>query len=163
MFVVNHILAGPYLFGLKRRLLRSVGYEIGDNTKVVGPLFCTATLRIGDNCWIGRELTVNGNGTVEIGDCCDIAPSVMFLTGGHQIGTPYRRAGAGESYSISVGAGTWIGARATIAGEVTVGKGVVIGACACVVSDVPDHTLTGGVPAKVIRELSDESQENPDK
>lgn len=152
-FCVNHIFAGTRSFKMKRRLLRSIGHEIGEGTKIVGPVTCTGTLRIGENCWIGRDLTVNGNGTVTIGDNCDLAPNVMFLTGGHQIGDGSRRAGKGETYSISVGAGTWIGARATIMKDVHIGSGCVVAACACVGTDIADHVLAGGVPAKPIREL----------
>lgn len=159
MFCVNHLFAGTWAFGVKRKLLRSLGYEIGAGTRVVGPLFCTGSLRIGRDCWIGRDFTVNGNGTVVIGDRCDIAPSVMFLTGGHEIGGEGRRAGKGEAYTIQVRDGAWIGARTTVLRNVTVGRGSVIAACACVVSDIPDNTLAGGVPAKVIRELSNEPEE----
>ena len=86
IFIVNHVLNGTRFFAAKRRLLRSIGYEIGENTKIVGPIHNTGTLRIGANCWIGCNLTVHGNGTVTIGDNCDIAPDVTFLTGGHQMG-----------------------------------------------------------------------------
>lgn len=160
MFLVNHILAGPRCFHAKRRLLRFVGYEIGDGTRVVGPLFCTGTLRIGRDSWIGRNFTLEGNGLVEIGDCCDVAPGVTFLTGGHRIGGPDRRAGTGETYEIHVGDGTWIGAHAVLGKSVTVGKGAVIAACACVMSDVSENTLVGGVPARVIREIQDECKED---
>lgn len=160
MFCVNHFLSGTRSFGLKRRLLRSIGYEIGENTKIVGPVFCTGKLHIGSNCWIGRNFTVEGNGSVHIGDNCDVAPGVMFLTGGHEIGSPDRRAGRGETYSICVGSGTWLGARATIAGDVQIGEGCVVAACGCVVSNVNANSLVGGVPARLIRELDDESQEN---
>lgn len=154
MFCVNHIFAGTHSFRLKRRLLHSIGHEIGENTKVVGPVVCTGKLKIGRECWIGRELHVEGNGAVEIGDRCDIAPGVMFLTGGHEIGDGKRRAGQGETYVIRVGNGTWIGARATIMKQVSIGDGCVIAACACVGADVPEHTLVGGVPARPIRELA---------
>jgi len=153
MYCVNHMLAGTHSFALKRRLLRSVGYEIGEGTKIVGPLFCTGELRIGKNCWIGRNLTINGNGTVEIGDNCDLAPEVMFLTGGHEIGGSERRAGKGEHYRIRVGNGTWIGGRTTVMRDVFIGSGCVLTACACVTKDIPDNTLAGGVPAKIIRGL----------
>lgn len=86
IYLVNHTLAGTRFFSAKRNLLRSIGYEIGENTKIVGPIHNTGTLRIGANCWIGCNLTVHGNGTVTIGDNCDIAPDVIFLTGGHQMG-----------------------------------------------------------------------------
>lgn len=159
MFCVNHVFAGTRFFGIKRKLLRAAGYEIGSGAKIVGPLVCTGVLKIGTDCWIGRDLTVHGNGTVEIGDNCDLAPGVMFLTGGHAIGGPERRAGSGETYIIRVGSGSWIGARATVVRDVRIGEGCVIAACACVVSNIGDHTLAGGVPARVIRELRDGSQE----
>lgn len=152
-FCVNHILHGTRFFALKRRMLRSIGHEIGENTKIVGPVFCTGKLSIGSNCWIGRKLEVNGNGRVVIGDNCDLAPGVVFITGGHEIGDATRRAGRGEAYTIHVGSGTWICAGATITGTVDIGASSVIAACACVVSDVPDNVLSGGVPARTIREL----------
>ncbi len=151
--MVNHVLNGTRFFAAKRKLLCSIGYEIGENTKIVGPIFCTGTLCIGANCWIGRNLTVHGNGSVIIGDNCDIAPDVTFFTGGHIVGTTERRAGVGESYKIAVGNGTWIGGRSTILGNTTIGDGCVVAACACVVGDVEKNILTGGVPAKKIRDL----------
>ena len=159
-FAVNHILAGTKYFPLKRKLLCSIGYQIGTNTKIVGPLYNTGRLCIGDNCWIGMNLTVHGNGTVEIGNNCDIAPDVTSLTGGHKMGMAERRAGSGETYHITVGNGVWIGARATILLNSTIGDGVVISACACVTRDVPANTLVGGVPAKKIQELEDEATEH---
>ena len=154
-FIVNHLLAGTRFYSAKRRLLLSIGYEIGEHTKIVGPLHSTGKLRIGENCWIGRDLTVHGNGTVVIGNNCDIAPDVTFLTGGHQIGNAERRAGAGETHQITVGSGVWIGARATILLNTVIGDGAAVAACACVTRDIPGNTLAGGVPARVIKELED--------
>ena len=149
IYLVNHVLAGTRFFPAKRNLLRSIGYEIGENTKIVGPIHNTGTLRIGANCWIGCNLTVHGNGTVTIGDNCDIAPDVTFLTGGHQMGDHSRRAGKGESYHIAVGSGVWIGGRVTLLLNTSIGDGSMIAACACVPKDVPADTMVAGVPAKV--------------
>lgn len=149
----NHICVGTRCFALKRNLLRFAGYEIGDGTKIVGPVYCTGQLKIGKNCWIGKNFMVNGNGTVIIGDNCDIAPEVAFQTGGHEIGTREHRAGQGVVFDISVGNGCWIGARSTICGGVHVGDGCVVAACACVSKDVGVNRLVGGVPAREIREL----------
>lgn len=153
--MVNHFLTGTKFFALKRKLLCSIGYEIGENTKIVGPIMNTGHISVGRNCWVGRNLTVHGNGSVIIGDNCDIAPDVMFLTGGHQIGNAERRAGAGETYQITVGSGVWIGARATILLNTVIGDGAAVAACACVTRDIPGNTLAGGVPARVIKELED--------
>lgn len=156
LFLVNKVFVGATHFERKRKLLNSIGFEIGKNTKIVGPVECYGVLKIGENCWIGKNLRVNGNGTVIIGNNCDIAPEVTFQTGGHLIGTPERRAGKGQIYNQSVGDGTWIGGRVTILNETNMGKACVIAGCACVTQDVGDYTLVGGVPAKIIRSLKDD-------
>lgn len=159
VYLVNHVISGTYLYEEKRRLLNSAGFSLGEGTKVVGPVVCPGKLKTGRNCWLGKNLTIHGNGTVEIGDNCDIAPDVTFLTGGHAIGSPERRAGEGQKYTISVGDGCWIGARATLGRNITIGKGCVVAACACVMKDVPENTLVGGVPARIIRKLDEETYE----
>ena len=155
MFLVNGPLAGtrPWTFEAKRWLLNVMGYKIGAGTRVVGPIECTANLTIGCDCWVGKNLRINGNGRVVIGDRCDIAPEVTFQTGSHTIGTAFRRAGEGVSHTQTVGNGVWIGARATILGNTVISDGSVVAACACVVGDVPANMLVGGVPAKTIRRI----------
>lgn len=156
LFLVNKVYVGTYsrFFEKKRRLLNSLNnFRIGEGSKVVGPIVCIGTFECGKNCWVGKNLFVNGNGTVTVGDNCDIAPEVTFQTGGHEIGGAERRAGKGKVFSQSVGDGTWIGGRVTVLNDSRIGKSCVVAGCACVVGDVPDHTLAGGVPAKVIREL----------
>ncbi len=154
-FLVNKVYAGtkPKYFEKKRRLLNKIGYEIGEGTKVVGPIYCTGKLKIGKNCWIGKSLMINGNGEVTIGDNCDIAPEVAFQTGGHLIGDSSRRAGKGIISNITVGDGCWIGTRATIINNTKIGNSCVVASCACVTKDIGDNLLVGGVPAKIIREL----------
>ena len=155
MFLVNKVYVGTSrrFFEKKRKLLNSIGYNIGTGTCIVGPIECTGQLTIGVDCWIGKNFKVNGNGIVNIGDRCDIAPEVTFQTGGHEIGDDQRRAGRGRKFTQTVGNGVWIGGRATIIGNTTIGNSSVIAGCACVVHDVESNVLVGGVPAKVIRRL----------
>lgn len=155
LYLINHVYAGTKTryFERKRKLLNSIGHQIGEGTKVVGPVYCTGKLITGNDCWIGADFTIRGNGTVTIGNNCDIGPDVSFQTGGHTIGTAERRAGDGVTHNIMVGNGTWIGARSTFVNSISVGNACVIAACACVTKNVGDNTLVGGVPAKEIREL----------
>lgn len=155
MFSVNHIFAGtnPKYFELKRKMLNSIGFNIGKNTKIVAPINCSAKLSIGENCWINHNFAVEGNGSVSIGNNCDIAPNVSFQTGGHKIGNAQRRAGEDMVYHSSVGNGCWICANSNILGNVNIGNSCVIAASACVTQDVPDSVLAGGVPAKILRSL----------
>ncbi len=152
-FGVNYLFVGVKHFELKRRLLTWIGFKIGEGTKIVGPLRCTAELEIGKNCWIGKNFIVNGNGKVIIGNNCDIAPEVNLQTGGHEIGTSERRAGKGIKFEIIIGNGCWIGARSTILGGTIIGEGCIVAACACVTKSVDDNIMVGGVPAKVLKEL----------
>ena len=155
MFVVNHLCDGAYLFEIKRRLLNMIGYSLGEDTKVVGPIYCTAQLRTGKNCWLGRNFTIHGNGIVEMGDNCDIAMDVTFLTGRHE--TVPAESGVMDipNCSVSVGEGTWIGAGTTLGQNVAIGKGSMIVAGSCVMRNMPDGTLIGGVPARVIKKLDE--------
>lgn len=156
LYRVNVLLAGTEAksFEKKRKLLNRLdNFEIGEGTKIVGPVEVFGSLKIGKDCWIGKNLKVNGNGTVTIGDNCDLGPEITFQTGGHEIGDATRRAGAGIVMNQAVGNGTWIGGRTTVLNNVTIGNGCVVTGCACVTRDVADNTLAGGVPAKLIREL----------
>lgn len=137
----------------KNNLLHWYGFEIGENTRIVGPVDIDGMLKVENNVFIGKRFSVHGNGNVVIGDNCDIAPEVTFLTGTHDIGDSTRRAGKGACLQTRVGRGTWIGARSTILPGITIGKGCVIAAGSVVTQDVPDNVLVAGVPAKIKRKL----------
>lgn len=158
-FLINHVFVGTKSFACsaKRCLMKATGNSVGNGTTIVGPIMVMGTVSIGENSWINRGFIVHGNGHVDIGNNCDIAPEVEFLTGGHSIGTSARRAGTGEVYKIKVGNGCWIGARSTLLGSIVVNDGSVVAACACVNRDVPANVVVGGVPAKIIRRLEDEN------
>ena len=47
----------------------------------------------------------------------------------------------------------WIGSGAVITDGVRVGRGSVVAAGAVVTKDVPPHTVGGGVPARVLRDI----------
>ncbi|RAX43840.1 hypothetical protein DQ354_18685 [Arthrobacter sp. AQ5-06] len=82
-----------------------------------------------------------------------IGPFVRLVTDSHELGPSAKRGGANKWPPIVIGDGTWIGASVTVLGGVTIGKGCVIAAGAVVVHDIPDNSLAGGVPAKVIKKL----------
>ncbi len=159
IFLVNHVFCGTKYYPIKRRLMRLAGHRIGRGTNIVGPVYCTGRLIVGAGSHLGKNLRINGNGSVVIGDNCDIAPEVTFMTGGHKIGKASRRAGKGESYCIRVGSGTWIGARSSVVRSVRIGSGCVIAACSCVTKNLADNGLYGGVPARLIRRLDSDVQD----
>ena len=156
LFIANHFLAGTHFFGAKRTLLRAAGVKIGEDTRIVCPLRIgtVAQLEIGSGCWLGKNLFVDGNGSVAIGDNVDIGPQVTFATGGHEVGTADRRAGKGTTARQSVGDGSWVGTHSIIVGNADVGSGCVVAAGAVVTKSLGDNILIAGVPAAVKKALS---------
>lgn len=57
---------------------------------------------------------------------------------------------------IHIGKRMWIGANATVLPGVTIGDGAVVAAGAVVTKDVPENTVVGGVPARVMRKIGKE-------
>lgn len=153
-YLINGIYAGKSNYERKRRLLVKAGYEIGVGTKIVGPIYISANVKIGDNCWIGKDIEIQGNGIVEIGNNCDFGPNVIINTGGHQIGDSTRRAGKCITNKIIFKDGCWIGLRSTFINTITIEAGCIIGACSFVNKNTEPNCLYFGSPAKKIRNLS---------
>lgn len=60
-------------------------------------------------------------------------------------------------HGATVGDGSLIGMRATVLNRAIIGKNCIIGACALVTEGmiIPDNSLAIGIPAKVIRQISE--------
>lgn len=145
-------------FAYKRKLAKWCGISVGNNTKITGGfrVYGRAKVSIGSDCWLGlnTHIYLGHEGSVTIGDSCDIAPEVILHSGSHEIGDSSHRAGAGVSSSICIGDGTWIGTRAIILPGVIIGPGSIVAAGSLVRKAVyPPNSLIAGVPARIRREL----------
>ena len=105
---------------------------------------------------IGNNTTVNRNSCildyVQIGSNVSIAPNCVIVGSNHVFenkNVSIKSQGY-ESLGISIEDDVWIGANVTILDGVVVGKGSVIAAGAVVTKSVPDFSIYGGVPAKLI-------------
>lgn len=145
------------LYSLKRRLLNLAGVQVADGGLVNGgtQFLGRGNVAIGAQTWIGPNCRfyTHSDASISVGDRCDIAPEVSFVTGSHAFGSSERRAGVGYATPIHIGKGCWIGTRATILGGVRIGEGSIVAAGSVVTRDVPENSLVGGVPARLIRHL----------
>lgn len=59
--------------------------------------------------------------------------------------------------SHSIGNNCYISTGVTILGPVNIGNNVTIAAGAVIVRDIPDNCIVGGIPARIIKYKSNES------
>ena len=93
---------------------------------------------------------------VTLGDNVYISLDAIFIC--HDGGTlPFRKDIPDLEIAgrITVGDNVFIGIRACILPGVTIGNNCIIGACALVTKDVPDNSIVGGNPAKIIKNTDD--------
>jgi acetyltransferase-like isoleucine patch superfamily enzyme len=131
--------------------LKACGLRIGSATlfwglpKLRGPGPIASRLSIGTYCGLNDGCEFDLHAPITIGNHVSVGHEVRFLTA--------QRGDGGEAAApIVVGEGTWLGARCTLLGGVTIGAGSVIGAGVTVAADVPPNTLlTGAKPVSLAK------------
>jgi maltose O-acetyltransferase len=145
---------------LRTALWRTVNLKIGAGSLVMGELVLSGSgdwsslLSVGADTYISGPLRINLGGSVRIGSGVNIGHDCLLLTVDHEIGGPDRRAGWSTCKPIVIEDGAWIASKVVILPGVTVGRGAVVAAGSVVTKNVPANTLVGGIPAKVMRQLS---------
>ena len=118
-----------------------------------------AGIFVGSDSLIGEMNVIRGQGGVHIGNRVYTSPLVQIIAVNHVFDDPTRPfVDQGiTAQGIVIEDDVWIGSGAVILDGVRVGAGAVIAAGAVVNKDVPAHTVVGGVPAKVLKEITPES------
>ena len=127
---------------------------VAANATVIGRV----TLAAGSSVWYGA--VVRGDvEVIAIGECSNVQdgailhgdpgePTILedFVTIGH----------GAVIHSATIGRGSLVGIKAVVLDGVTIGAGSIVGAGALVTKDVPPRSLVVGVPAKVVRPISED-------
>lgn len=131
-----------------------VNYAVDDSFFLIPPFYSDfgENIRIGKNVFVNHACTFMDRGGITLEDDVLIGPKVNLITTNHPLSPAERRATL--SHPICIKRNAWIGAGATILPGVTVGEHAVVAAGAVVSKDVPDHTIVGGVPARVIKSIT---------
>ena len=112
---------------------------------------CGKNITLGKNVFINMGCKFQDQGGIFIGDGALIGHNVVL----NHAKSPRDR-GTMIPTPIHIGRNVWIGSNATVLPGVTIGDGAIVAAGAVVTRDVPENTIVGGVPARVIRPLSQE-------
>lgn len=112
--------------------------SIGEGTVVFAGAVIQPGAKIGRHCILNTGCTIDHD--CVIGDFVHIAPGVNL---------------AGN---VSIGEGTFLGIGTKAIPGISIGSWSQIGAGGVIVNDVPDKVLAIGVPAKVIRQRSEDDR-----
>jgi len=168
LFSRGVVLTGPVFLGkgVRCEVRRDVGRIVLGRWVHIGSgtvLRChEGTLRIGDKCVFGENNTINCHIDVEIGVECIVADSVYIGDFDHRADSTavaIRQQGLIKS-PVIIGPDVWLGVKSTIVRGSVVGRGCVVGANAVVRGTVPDFSIVGGVPARVIADRREREEQS---
>lgn len=171
----------------KGTILRSLNIEkdiiIGQNCLIGKKSYISNNVCIGNFTYLNSNIipiTIESNTT--IGNYCSIAPGVTIGMGNHYLDTATTHPILFDKYYINafnnmeikqsleglsdkdkntiIGSDVWIGAYANIKRGVRIGNGAAVACNSVVTKDVPDYSIVGGNPAKIIRYRFDEKDIN---
>lgn len=141
---------------LRALFSKLIGKPVDESFTFFPPFYtdCGKNITVGKHVFLNMGCKFQDQGGIFIGDETLIGHNVVLATLNHAM-QPEDRATMIPA-PIHIGKRVWIGSNATILPGVTIGDGAVVGAGAVVTKDVPESTVVGGVPARVLRKISKE-------
>jgi len=117
---------------------------IGDGARIQYDFHCGAA----ESVIIGEKVTISGRVYISDHDHLFDHPTLSVAQTKELVSAP-----------VEIKDGAWLGEGCVILKGVTVGVRAVVGANAVVTKDVPDWTVVGGIPARVIRKIEPGNRE----
>lgn len=152
-WIVSALLVKPspqLMYKWRVFLLRLFGARIGQNVLIRPGVEVTYPwkLSIGDNAWIGDDVTLYTLGEISVGDNTVISQKSYICTGSHD----YSRSTFDIfAKKVSIGASSWIATDVFVAPGVTIGDNVVVGARSSVFKDLDSNGVYAGSPAMFVK------------
>jgi len=141
----------PFADGLFDRWERAKRLGFSKGASIYNSALVYGDVQVGENTWIGPYTLLDGSrGEVSIGSFCSISAGVHIYTHDTVMwalsgGLLDKRTG-----SVQIGDCCYIASQCIIAPNVTIGRQCVVAANSFVNRDVPESTIVGGNPAKIL-------------
>lgn len=112
-------------------------------------------LRIGAQFYINRYSRIVAHESIEIGSHVTIGQMVTILDHDHHytFEDENLKLSGYDTAPVKIGNNVWIADKVTILKGVAIGNNVVIAANALINKDIPDNSVVGGVPGKILKRL----------
>lgn len=145
---------------IREGILKELFSSIGNNVHFEPVFRCEFGYNIstGDNFYANFDCVMLDGGGIKIGDNVLMGPRVGIYTSNHAI-DPFERASGGcYAKKVTIGDNVWVGAGVHINPGVNIGQNFIIASGSVVTKNIPENTIAGGVPCKVIREITDDDK-----
>ncbi|MDR1251520.1 MAG: sugar O-acetyltransferase [Treponema sp.] len=142
----------------RRRLLKGMFAEIGDNCHIETPLHANwgcHHVHFGNGIYCSFNITLLDDMDIYIGDNCVLAPNVVVSTVDHPLFPTSREDNCVFTFPVRIGKNIWISSGVQILPGVTIGDNAVIGAGSVVTNSIPPNVIAIGVPCRVIRGIEE--------
>lgn len=126
--------------------------ECGKHVNIEKNAMFSPKVTLGDYSGLGINSKIYGE--CHIGTHVMMGEDVTIITRNHKFDRtdiPIMEQGFEQEQPVYIGNDVWIGDKVMILAGVHVGNGCIIGAGAVVTKDLPDYSISAGVPAKVVR------------
>lgn len=145
----------------RTRLLQRLFAHVGKDVCVEPPLHVAygSNTSVGNDVYMNFGTTLVDDSEIQIGNQVLIGPNCTLSTAGHPIDPELRATYAQFSSKITLEDKVWLGANVTVLPSVTIGQGAVVAAGSVVTANVPARVVVGGVPAKILRHITDADKE----
>lgn len=109
-------------------------------------------VEVGSGTEIGSQTVINSGGTTIIGRHCMIASNVNINSSTHGVNKAFFIKDQPHEHGyVIIGDDVWIGSGASVLMNTRIGEGAVIATNAVARKEYPPFSISGGVPAKIIK------------
>ena len=137
--------------------------NVSTKSKIVLPCFIMEDFILGDYSFINKNSFIGSK--VICGNYVMFGPNVTIAGNDHRYdraGIPIIFSDRPEPLTTIIGDDVWVGANCSIKAGVKIGNGAIIAMGSLVLKDIPEYSIVGGVPARIIKHRFT-NQENIEK